>query len=205
MLFPECFLQGYLVDDEHVRAHALDLAGAAFRKILDRLSTVRPTLVFGVIEQRESSYFNAAVVVRTGNVECVYRKTHLVPGEGLFQCGNEYPTFDVNGVICGLNICYDTNFAEAARAVAAQGARVLLVPSQNMMALQAAEEWKLRHNSVRAERARETGMWLVSADVTGSRDLNRIAYGPTSVMNPSGDVVAQVPLMTEGMVFADVG
>ena len=73
-----------------------------------------------------------------------------------------------------------------------------------MMKLQAAETWKCRHNAIRAERVRETGMWLVSADVTGARDGSRCGYGPTSVMNPNADVVAQVPTMTVGMVVADI-
>ena len=205
LLFPECFLQGYLVESEHISKYALDLAATPFQKILERLSSIRPTLVFGVIEQCGEAFFNTAVVVRHGVLEGVYRKTHLVPGERLFHAGDADPTFDVNGVTCGINICYDTNFPEAAKAVAAQRARVLLVPSQNMMRLQAAEEWKHRHNAVRAERVRETGMWLVSADVTGARDGSRIGYGPTCVMNPHGDVVAQVPIMNVGMVVAEIG
>jgi predicted amidohydrolase len=48
-------------------------------------------------------------------------------------------------------------------------------------------------------------VWLVSADVTGARDEHRVGYGPTSVINPRGEVVAQVPLMTTGMVVADIG
>ncbi len=204
LLFPECFLQGYLVESEHLRRYALDLTTTSFQKILDRLSPIRPTLVFGVIEQCGAAYFNTAVVVRHGVLEGFYRKTHLVPGERLFQAGDAYPTFNLNGVICGINICYDTNFPEAAKAVAEQGSRVLLVPSQNMMKLQAAETWKCRHNAVRAERVRETGMWLVSADVTGARDASRIGYGPTSVMDPHADVVAQVPTMTVGMVVAEI-
>jgi predicted amidohydrolase len=205
LLFPECFLQGYLVESEHIRRHALDLTATSFQKILNRLSPIRPTLVVGVIEQCGAAYFNTAVVVRHGMLEGLYRKTHLGPGERLFQAGHAYPTFNVNGVTCGINICYDTNFPEAAQAVAAQGARVLLVPSQNMMRRQAAEEWQGRHHAVRAERVRETGMWLVSADVTGARDVSRIGCGPTSVMNPNADVVAQVPIMTVGMVVADIG
>jgi hypothetical protein len=61
------------------------------------------------------------------------------------------------------------------------------------------------HNVIRAERVRETGMWLVSADVTGERDECRVGYGPTSVMDPRVEVVAQVPLMTVGTVVADIG
>ena len=45
------------------------------------------------------------------------------------------------------------------------------------------------HNIVRGERCRETGLWLVSADVTGERD-GRISWGPTAVLNPAGEVVA---------------
>jgi len=73
-----------------------------------------------------------------------------------------------------------------------------------MMKREAAESWKERHNAIRAERVRETGMWLVSADVTGARDETRIGNGPTSIMNPRAEVVAQVPLMTVGMVTADI-
>ena len=79
-----------------------------------------------------------------------------------------------------------------------------MVPSQNMMKREAAEEWKLKHNAIRAERVRETGLWLASADATGARDDTRVAYGPTSIMNPDGDVIAQVPLMTVGMVVATI-
>jgi predicted amidohydrolase len=204
LLFPECFLQGYLVESEHFGRYALNLTARCFQKILNRLAPIRPTLVFGVIEQCGAAYFNTAVVVRHGVLEAFYRKTHLVPGERLFQAGDAYPTFNVNGVTCGINICYDTNFPEAAKAVAEQGARVLLVPSQNMMKRQVARTWKCRHNAIRADRVRETGMWLVSADVTGARDASRIGYGPTSIMNPHADVVAQVPTMTVGMVVAGI-
>lgn len=47
-------------------------------------------------------------------------------------------------------------------------------------------------------------MWLVSVDVTGQRDGQRIAYDPTSVINPDGNVVAQVPLLTTGIVVASI-
>lgn len=204
LLFPECFLQGYVVETEHVGRWAVDLAGPSFRTVLDRLAPLRPTLVFGLIEQVDNSYFNTAVVVRRGALEGLYRKTHLLAGERVFAPGTAYPTFDEHGLKFGINICYDTNFPDAAHAVASQGATLMLVPSQNMMRRQAAEAWRCRHNEIRAERVRETGMWLVSADVTGSRDEGRVAYGPTSVMNPDAEVIAQVPTMMVGMVVAEI-
>jgi predicted amidohydrolase len=74
-----------------------------------------------------------------------------------------------------------------------------------MMGRQKAEFWRPMHNAIRAERARETGMWLVSSDVTGRRDAHRIGLGPTSVISPDAVVVAQVPAHTVGMVTADIG
>jgi 5-aminopentanamidase len=204
LLFPECFLQGYLVEAPHVHRHALDLGAREFASVLRRLQRARPTLVFGLIEQRGGRYFNTAVVVRRGQLVGAYRKTHLVPGEALFDHGDAYPVFQHQGVRFGINICYDTRFPEAAAAVVAQDAQLLLVPSQNMMRHHAAEHWKELHHQIRAERVRETGMWLVSADVTGRRDAYRVGYGPTSVINPRGEIVSQVPLMTTGMVVADI-
>ncbi|MEV6923956.1 carbon-nitrogen hydrolase family protein [Dactylosporangium sp. NPDC051485] len=197
-------MHGYLPDEEHVRRHSLDLDSPAFTAVLRRLRPIGQTLVFGVIEAHAGRYFNAAVVVARGALLGVYRKTHLMPGESVFDAGDAYPAFAMQGVTFGINICSDTQFAEAASAVAAQGARLLLVPAQNVMRWDAARRWKDEHHRIRAVRARETGMWLVSADVTGERDEHRIGYGPTSVINPRGEVVAQVPLQTTGIVIADV-
>ncbi len=204
LLFPECFLQGYLVDEQHVRNHALSLDSAGFAVVLQRLARIGQTLVFGVIEQADDRYFNTAVVAARGELVGIYRKTHLVPGESLFDKGDAYPTFVLRGVRFGINICYDTQFGEAATSVADQGARLLLVPAQNMMRRAAALHWKDLHHAIRAERVRETGMWLASADVTGERDESRVGWGPTSVISPRLEIVAQVPLMTTGMVVADI-
>lgn len=201
LLFPECFLQGYLVEEQHIHRYAMGLDELPY----DRLSRIEQTLVFGVIERRGGRFFNTVVVVEHGRLLGAYRKTHLVPGEAIFDKGSEYPIFERSGITFGINICYDLQFAEAAAAVAAQGATLLLGSTQNMMRRKNAEHWKDLHNSIRAERVRETGMWLVSSDVTGERGTERIGYGPTCVFNPRAEIVAQVPLMTVGMAVADVG
>jgi predicted amidohydrolase len=106
-----------------------------------------------------------------------YRKTFLVGGESLFTAGDSFPVFDCAGVRFGINICYDTQHPQAAAAVAAAGAQALLVPAQNMMRREKSFWWQDRHNEIRACRARETGMWLASADVTGERDGTNSAWG----------------------------
>jgi 5-aminopentanamidase len=167
LLFPECFLQGYLVTEAHLRRHALDLGSTRFRSVAARFADVMPVLVVGVIERCGSKLYNSAVVLEHGKVAGVYRKTHLIPGEALFDKGNEYPVFAVKGLRYGINICYDTQFAGSAAGIAAQRARVLLVPAQNMMRHQAAAAARgvsLLAQADRTGRRPENG-WLVAVPV----------------------------------------
>lgn len=197
-------MQGYLVTEQHIRQHALALDSPEFATVLRRLSTLRPAIVIGLIERAGPRFHNTAVIIHRGQMLGAYRKVHLNDGEAIFTPGDRFPVFDVAGIRVGINICADTRFPAAAAAVAAQGARVLLVPAQNMMRHAAAQEWKDRHHEIRTARARETGMWVISADVTGARDRHRVGWGPTSVISPDGEIVAQAALMRTGLVIADI-
>lgn len=74
----------------------------------------------------------------------------------------------------------------------------------NMMRREKAFWWQDRHHEIRACRARETGMWLASADVTGERDGTHLGLGPTGFLDPTGEVVGQVPAGVPGMATADI-
>ena len=210
LLFPECFLTGYILDETYVANNSFDLGSWQFAAIRRQLEHVKPMLVFGLCEQQSGRYFNSAVVMKRGEIIGVYRKTHLIdPNEACFSPGDEYPIFEANGLRFGINICYDARFPEAAKAVADQGAQLLLLPAQNMLRRETAEFWKDKHNEIRSARVLETGLWFVSSDVTGVRPagqygVERVGYGPTLAMNPRAEVVARVAMMTEGMIVVDV-
>ncbi|MGK5685304.1 carbon-nitrogen hydrolase family protein [Actinoplanes sp. URMC 104] len=195
LVFPECFLQGYLVTANHVREHALSA---------DLRLALRPTVVLGMIERRARGFANTAVVLHGGRTVGAYRKTFLTRGERIFGAGDDYPVFDCAGVRFGINICFDAQYPRAAAAVAERGARLLVHPAQNMMRRDRALHWQSRHNELRRRRVLETGMWLAAADVTGSRGATHLGLGPTVVMNPSGEVVATVPAGVVGMAVAEV-
>jgi predicted amidohydrolase len=203
LCFPEGFLQGYLTDEASARRHALDLASPEFEAVLDRFPKTGPMIVMGLIETDQGRLFNTAVVVGRGVLIGRYRKSHLLGGERIFEPGRESPVFEVAGVRFGVNICYDTNFPEAARKVAAQGASLIVCPANNMLLRKTAEAFRDVHNAVRGERCRETNLWLVSSDVTGERD-GRIAWGPTAALNPAGEVVTQLPLEKPGLLIFDL-
>ena len=210
LLFPECFLSGYILDEAYMAEYTFDFGSGQFAAILEQLAHVKPVLVFGTGEKKAGKLFNSAVVVHSGELVGVYRKTHLIdPNELFFTPGKEYPIFELKGLTYGINICYDGQFSDAAKAVADQGAKLLLLPAQNMLRRETAEYWKYKHSEIGAERVKETGLWYVRSDVTGIRPpgqygAERIGYGPTQAMNPKAEIVAQVPLMTVGLITVDI-
>ena len=203
LVFPEGYLQGYLTDEPLARRHALNLAGPAFADILARLPKTGPTIVLGLTEEEGGALHNTAAVIGAGRLLGRYRKTHLLAGEAFFGPGTDCPAFEAGGVRFGINICYDTNFPQAAQAVADTGATLLVCCANNMMRRSNAEPWRDRHNPIRGERCRETGLWLISADVTGQRG-ERVAWGPTAVLNSQGEVVAQLPLDRPGLLVFEM-
>src|SRR5881392_4055690 len=124
--FPECFLQGYLTELHLAEKFALNLSSSAFERILKQLAKYKPVIVVGLIEEEGGNLFNTAVVIKKGGLIGKYRKTHLLEGERIFRAGAEYPIFGANGLKFGINICYDTQFAESAANLSRQGAKFIL-------------------------------------------------------------------------------
>ncbi|MEO8685226.1 MAG: carbon-nitrogen hydrolase family protein [Devosia sp.] len=203
LCFPEGFLQGYLTDESSARRVALELSSPELEAMARRFPETGPVIVIGMIEIENDQLFNTALVVERGVVIGRYRKTHLLPGEQAFRPGDDSPIFSVDGLRFGINICFDTNFPEAARKVADLGASLIVCCANNMMPRDRAEAFKDLHNAVRAKRCRETGLWLISADVTGERD-GRVAWGPTAILDPQGQVLAQLPLDQSGLLVFDL-
>jgi len=202
--FSEWFLQGYGTRAEHVANVAIDLSSSAFEDVCHSLESLNPTVVFGLIEKERGKFYNSALAIRSGKVVARYRKAHLLKGEqSVFDPGQGMAIFDVLGVKVGINICYDLVFRDSVERAAHAGAKVLACPCSNMMPRDLAEEWKSRHNQIRAQHATQQRIWILSSDIFGARD-DSVSYGPTAVIDPRGNVVAQVTALEAGMVVAEI-
>ena len=201
--FPEAFLQGYVCEKAHVEREALSTESREFRTLLNDLPENSPTVVLGFIEAIAGGYANSAAIIQSRKAIACYRKSHLLKRESIFSTGDAYPVFEVDGLRFGVIICNDANFPETARSMREQSAELLVCCANNMFPLDTAEQWKNQHNAIRSERCRETGMWLLSSDVTGHRD-ECVALGPTSLIAPSGEVVHQLPLNEPGLLIANI-
>ena len=104
----------------------------AVRQVTAGTGTVVPVSFF---EEAGPSYFNSVAVVEDGTLLGVYRKAHIPDGPGYeekfyFTPGNTgFRTWATRHGRIGVGICWDQWFPEAARAMALQGAELLLYPT----------------------------------------------------------------------------
>jgi predicted amidohydrolase len=92
---------------------------------------LRSYIVAGIYERSGKIVYNTSVLVgRDGALVGKYRKTHLPreESEAGITPGDEYPVFNTDFGKVGMMICWDLQFPEPARALAAQGAEVILLP-----------------------------------------------------------------------------
>ena len=87
-----------------------------------------------VANNRDGGVYNTAYVFdREGGVVASYDKTHLFTPSGedlFFQKGDHLTAFTLDGVQCGLIICYDIRFPELTRTLAVRGLDLLFVVAQ---------------------------------------------------------------------------
>ena len=131
-----------------------------------------------------------------GMIAAIYRKVHLfdvdVPGGKRFR---ESDTVEPGGEVVvaptpwgglGLSICYDLRFPELYRAHAAQGARLIAVPSAFTLET-GKDHW---HVLLRA-RAIENQVYLMAPAQVGAHGASRRSYGHALVVDPWGVVIAE--------------
>lgn len=134
VLLPELWNTGFapkqidtsLADEDGARTKAL--CGSLAREYGVNI------LAGSVLARKGDALYNTAYVFdRAGSCIAEYDKTHLFSpsGEGeAYAAGNRFVTFPLDGVVCGIMICYDLRFPELCRVLALSGAKVLFIPAE---------------------------------------------------------------------------
>ena len=141
-----------------------------------------------VVNRKAGGVYNTAYVFdRDGTVIGEYDKTHLftpMEEDRYFRKGDHLTAFELDGVRCGIIICYDIRFPELVRSYAVNGLDVLFVVAQwpavripHLLALSKA-------------RAIENQMFVVCCNSCGT--AGRTVYGgSSSIHDPWGETLAQ--------------
>ena len=202
VVFPECMDTGYLFDSaEHCRQLAETMADGPFVKALSALAKKNSIYIAsGVTEwdPAKEKLFNTGIMFdRRGEVVCHYHKQFLAThDQNWFSFGERgCPVVDTDLGRIGLLICFDGRIPEIFRAMAMQGAEVI-VDMANFFAMDQADMWG-------PARAYENGVWLVAATKAG---YERSIYYPggSMIVDPKGRVLSKVPYDTHGMAVAEV-
>lgn len=201
VLFPEAFLLGHCYDPETIRARANTASAAALAELCRQVAASPVTLVVGAFEAAAPHIFNSALVIEEGRICGRYSKAY--PNEPGVMAGSDFPTFVRSGLRYGINICNDANHADAAERIARQSAQLILYPLNNRLPPATAERWREKSVANLIDRARQTGCWIASSDVTGVCD-GLLSYGCTVIVAPDGHVVAKVPEFDEGVAVYDI-
>jgi len=200
-LFPEAYLLGHSYDRDVIARRARQISGGMLEMLCRRLPHGCPMIVIGAFERDRTAVFNNAIVIAHGAVRGRYAKAH--PNEPGVTAGTDFPIFEQAGCRFGINICNDANHPDAAQRVADQRADLILYPLNNMLPPAVADRWRARSIANLQARARQTGCWIASADVTGTLG-DRISHGCTAIVNPAGEVVARVEEGIAGVAMADI-
>ena len=136
---------------------------------------------------RDGNVYNTAFVFdRDGTCIAEYDKTHLFTPMGendYYTGGDRLCGFSLDGVKCGIIICYDVRFPELTRNLALQGLDILFVVSQWP------KERILHLRTLTTARAIENQMFVVCCNSCGTAD--KTVYGGNSaIIDPFGKTIA---------------
>lgn len=205
IVFPECCLSGYPVTPElsrQVMALAEEVHGprrgpSVLR--LERLAAeVGADLVVGLPERDGDTVANTAVVVSASDgVVGAHRKAHLwVADREFFTAGEGFATFSGPFGLYGVLICYDVEFPEAARLLALQGARLIVVSTANMA------PWQEYQRVFSRARAMENQLFMAAANYIGTVESVEF-FGGSIIVDPFGRVLAAAG-SAEAILVADL-
>jgi predicted amidohydrolase len=129
----------------------------------------------------------AFVFDRSGKAIATYDKIHLFsPGkeDQFFTPGSQRLLYKLDGITCGLIICYDLRFPELSRRLALEGAQILFVPAQ--WPFPRVNHWQV----LSCARAIENQMYVVTCNGAGTAGDIRFC-GHSAIIDPFGEVLAQ--------------
>ncbi len=218
ILLQELFETPYfcIVQDTGHFALARPLRGhptvARFSRLAAELGTVIPVSFF---ERGGQAFFNSvAVVDADGSVLGVYRKSHIPDSGGYqekyyFTPGDTgFRVWDTRFGRIGVGICWDQWFPEAARAMALQGAEVLLYPTAigsdpPEPGDDSRDSWQLAQRG----HAVSNAMPVVAANRIGLEAAGELGirfYGSSFIADQTGAVLAEASRDREEVIVATV-
>ncbi|HEX7021797.1 MAG TPA: N-carbamoylputrescine amidase [Trueperaceae bacterium] len=214
VLLQELFESRYFpqLEREELFALAHPVAGHPFLErfgaLAAELGVVLPVSFF---EHAGQAYFNSlAIFDADGRRLGIYRKSHIPDGPGYeekyyFNAGDSgFRTWKTRYGVVGAAICWDQWFPEAARAMALQGADLLLYPTAiGSEPIDAGLDTRDMWQRVMLGHAVANNCYVAAANRVGRED-DAIFYGSSFIADYKGDKLAEADRTSETIIYADL-
>ena len=198
IVFPEGVNNGYIFDSlEEAHRMSTPVPGPFTEELSKKAREKGVYLGIGILERKPGFevYNDALLFDPKGNIIGKYQKNFFIKADKhWFKYGNlGFPVFQTSFGKVGFFICADGRLPESARALALNGAEVLLNTSN----------WGgLDQYSVHVPtRAVENHCWVVAADKIKEEPGNKY-WGNSFIMNPEGEYLARASETEEEIIYA---
>ena len=197
--FPELTLSGYPPEDLLLRPSFLRACEGQLQALAEA-GADGPDMVVGHPQGRGAQLYNAASLLRGGQVQYTYYKQALpnytvFDEKRYFTAGAGSSVIELDGVRIGLLICEDIWVPEPARQLAAQGVHCLLVINASPYD----QSQAARREKVLSERARESGLSIAYVNQVGGQD-DLLFDGGSLLIGVDGRVLARAPAFEEHLL-----
>lgn len=205
VVYPELALTGYAVQDA-VSTVALGRSDPRLRAIADMSRGL--ALVVGFVEEGPNgSFYNAAAIVRDGDIVTIHRKRHLPTyalfDEGrFFEPGAEATLFDVDGWRLGVLICEEAWYPATVDELVMAGAEGLVIAAAGPgRGIERGPRWRTQESWLDLVRhyARVYALPVLLANRTGVEE-GLFFGGCSALIEPDGTVACQAALFDEALI-----
>jgi omega-amidase len=208
LVLPECGLTGY-TGCEIKDTNSLD--AQAINKALKEIALVAKTgkLFVGVgtaLYTPTSKNWNNSLVIFNdkGKRQCVYHKMALTRGDEVhFKGGSDHPTFKVDKVLFGCQICFDVRFPENYREYFKKGVHAVLHAYHQTGILEIAAQRRSLLTAFQRVRSSENAIYTITSNAIGS-NKGKDQWVPTMIVNPRGEIINQIAPGKTGIIVSEI-
>lgn len=200
IVLPEMWNVGFYPKDLKNNA---DANGERTQLFLSKLARKHSVNIVGgsvAIRQNDGFYNTSYIYNRLGECIANYSKIHTfsyMNEDDYFHSGNKVTTFELDGVMCGIVICYDLRFVELIRTLALRGIEVLFIPAQ----------WpdvRIPHWQI-LNKARAIENQIYSCAVNSVGTAGSVQYGGHSmIIDPWGEILAEEASIKETIINVEL-
>lgn len=205
LIFPECFISGYPLEDLTLRPDFINEVGNGLKRLAEAIKAEPgPAVLVGAPIAGNRLPFNAAVLIRRDGTTSVTTKTEL-PNSDVFDevrtfARNTSPALplELDGWRLGVAICEDIWHPAVARSLAGELSDCLLV--LNGSPFEHGKDAIRRAHVIR--RAREIELPALYLNLVGGQD-EIVFDGASFVTDANGDLVSQAPSFEEAVLLLE--